>query len=102
MVNYTADTKKRSKHRDNYTDDANRDTSKEKICCRECIFVGEYVGNNEYLARHHLCAKYIDEIANVKDSGTCDKALSAKKWYNRINPLKKWLLEQSCFKFMNR
>lgn len=98
MVNYTVESKFNSKHFDNYTENSNN----AKVYCHACIYVGDYVGNNERLARNHLCAKYIDEISEVKHCGTCDRALAAYKWYNQINPIKKWFLEQADFKLKNR
>ena len=98
MINYTVESKSKSKHRDNYTENS-KDA---KVYCHACIYVGDYVGNNERLAMNHLCAKYIDEISEVKHCGTCDRALAACKWYNTINPIKKLLLAQANFKFKNR
>lgn len=94
MIVYTHKTKTS----DNYTDDIHRDTSKEKGWCHACIFTGE----NETLSKHRLCAETMSEIAEVNGNGYCDKCKPAWCWYNQINPIKKWLLEKTGFRFKNR
>ena len=102
MVNYTTETKDKVKHNANYTEDIRRDQSKEETTCWGCIFVGE----NENVSKSRLCAKYIDEVAEVKGSGTCDDGKSWYRWYNKIYvhfmPIKTLLLERTGFKFKNR
>ena len=86
------------KHNDNYVYDIKHDCSKDKVHCYVCIFVGE----NELVSPHRLCAKRMDEIAEVDAQGKCDKGRSRFKWYNRINFVKKYLLERSGFVLKNR
>ena len=87
--------KSEAKHNDNYV---KRICSKNKIECCNCIFVGE----NDYVSQECLCAKYTNEVAEVNAFGSCDKGRSRFKWYNRINPIKRYLLERSGFEFKNR
>lgn len=96
--NYTTESKYKSKHHNNYTDVVGRDTSNEKTDCHGCIFVGE----NEHVSKERLCAERMREIAEVKGFASCDKGKPYWKWYNQINPIKKWLLERSGFVFKNR
>jgi len=98
MIIYTMENKAKAKHNDNYTNDFKRDCSKDKVNCYSCIFVGE----NELVSQERLCAKRMNEITEVDAFGTCDKGRSRFKWYNRINCIKKRLLERSGFEFKNR
>ena len=98
ILNYTTEPKQKSVLHDNYTDDMTRDTSKENGNCHACIFIGD----NDWVSVEHLCAKHVDEIAEVKFNGHCDKCKPAWHWYNQINPVKKWLVEKTGFKFKNR
>ena len=98
IVNYTTESKYKSVKNDNYTDVIGRDTSKENGNCHSCIFIGD----NDDVSAQHLCAKYITEIAEVKHNGHCDKCKPSWHLYNQINPIKKWLLEQTGFEFRNR
>jgi len=98
MIIYTMQNKSEVKHNDNYVYNIKRDCAWDKVNCYECIFVGE----NELVSRHRLCAKRMDEIAEVEGWGKCDKGRSRFKWYHRINFIKKRLLERSGFVFKNR
>ena len=98
FVNYACENKANTKHNNNYTDDIKRDTSKEKGWCHACIFTGE----NENISKWRLCAETMSEIAEVEGNGYCDKCKPAWNWYNQINPIKKWLVERSGFRFKNR
>ena len=96
VANYTADDKSKAIKHDNYVDDIKKSQNENCTNCGICI----YCGKNKCLpvmAKHLLCAKYIDEIAIVKESGTCDSARSYLKWYNFVGPLKKLLLKRSGF-----
>ena len=90
--------KSETKHHNNYTDDIKRDTTKENGNCHACIFTCE----NENISKRRLCAETMSDIAEVRAGGHCDKCKPAWKWYNQINPIKKWLLEKEGFKFKNR
>ena len=84
---------------DNYTDDIKRDRSKENGCCVECIYVGE----NDDVSNARLCAETMSRIDELSNGfGHCDKCKICYKWYNQVNPIKKWLLERSGFRFKNR
>ncbi len=98
MIFYTNKNKKETKHHNNYVDDMNRDRSNEKTDCHGCIFVGE----NEDVSKERLCAERMSEIAEVKGLASCDNGKPYWKWYNQINPIKKWLLERTGFRFKNR
>ena len=93
-VNYTAELK----NTNNYTDDVRRDTSKEKGWCSVCIYVGE----NRSVSEKPLCAESISNIAEVRNTGYCDKC--KPRWFrlNQINSIKKSLLERSGFVLKNR
>ena len=97
-INYTTESKSKSEHHNNYTDDVKRDNSQERGWCGACIYNGE----NEELSKRCLCAETMSEIAEVCSSGYCDKCKPAWYWYNQINPIKKWLIEQTGFRFKNR
>ncbi len=97
-VNYTFEMKNNTQNHNNYNDDPRRDSSKEKGNCHSCIFSGE----NESFSKRRLCVETISEIAEVDGNGYCDKCKPAWHWYNQINPIKKWLLERTGFKFKNR
>lgn len=97
-INYVCKNKAKTKHNNNYTDDMTRDTSKDNTNCYCCIFVGE----NDNVSNSRLCAESMDEISEVSGFGTCDKGRTRFKWYNQINPIKKWLLERTGFRFKNR
>lgn len=98
MIVYTRKNKADVKHNDNYVYNIKRDCSKDKVNCYSCIFVGE----NELVSQERLCAKRMNEITEVDAFGTCDKGRSRFKWYNRINFIKKRLLERSGFVLKNR
>jgi hypothetical protein len=84
---------------DNYTDDMKRDRSKENGNCVECIYVGE----NDSVSNSRLCAETMSRIDELSHGfGHCDKCKTCYKWYNQINPIKKWLLERTGFRFKNR
>ena len=104
-VNYTTESKYKSLHHDNYTDDMNRDHLKGNVTCWACIFAGE----NKHLpilAGKSLCGKYISEVAEVKGCGTCDSGRSRFKWYNRLYakmmPITTLILKKSGFEYKNR
>ena len=98
MINYTYKSKSEAKHHNNYADCRHRDISKAKTDCHGCIFVGE----NEEVSKERLCAERMSEIAEVSGIAACDKGKPYWKWYNQINPIKKWLLELTGFRFKNR
>ena len=100
MINYTGVKKSKLKFNDNYIDDMRDDPSR-KVSCWMCIFSGK---NDEIpvVKGKQLCVRHMGEITEVKGSGTCDEARSRFKWYNKLNPIKKWLLERDGFKFKNR
>ena len=97
-VNYICDSKINAKHHDNYTDDVLRDFTSDKTDCGNCIFAG----TNKEITSRLLCGKHLREVAEVRSFATCDKGRSALKWYNRINPINKYVLESSGFVFKNR
>lgn len=96
-VNYTTELKNNTIHHNNYTDDIKVDAPRGH--CVDCIFVGE----NDNISKNRLCAETMTEVAELSNGfGHCDKLKSCYKWYNQINPIKKWLLEQTGFVFRNR
>ncbi len=94
-VNYTTESKYKSLHHNNYTDDMKRDTTNEKGNCHGCIFIGD----NDHVSHEHLCAESMSEVAEVKANGYCDKCKPIWKWYNKVNPIKRYLLEKTGFVF---
>ena len=96
IANYTAEDKIKAIKHDNYIDDVKKSKNENCVSCWMCM----YCGRNKHVAvlkEKLLCAKYVDEIAIVKGSGTCDSARSRFKWYNFVGPLKKMVLERSGF-----
>lgn len=105
MVNYTAQDKSKIKDNDNYVADLHKSVSGMDVSCWMCIFCGE---NKELplFNKKYLCAKYIMEITNVQGAGTCDKARSRFKWYNRLYAkltfVRNAMLKATGFKFLGR
>ena len=101
MVNYTAESKSKAIHHDNYIGNVLETHNADCVSCWQCIFSGK----NKDIAIVQdklLCAKYLLEIAIVNGKGTCDSARSRFKRYNFVNPIKKMILERSGFDFNAR
>nr|MBQ0091642.1 hypothetical protein [Candidatus Enterousia merdequi] len=98
LVKYAGVNKFETEHQDNYTQELVRDRTNEKTDCYGCIFCGE----NENVSERRLCARYINEIAEVQGIGTCDAGKSRFHWYNQVGLIKKRILEATGFKFKNR
>ena len=95
FVNYATELKNNTIHHNNYVCDM-KDNGPH---CVECIFVGE----NDHLSPRRLCAETMTDVAELENGfGHCDKFKSCFKWYNQINPIKKWMLEKTGFVFKNR
>lgn len=96
MINYTNKSKAYAVRNDNYVQDVNK--SQNRTNCYNCIFVGE----NKAKSKQLLCAKYINEIAEVEANGTCD---SGKAWFfgdHSVNCFKKLILKLNGFNLKNR
>lgn len=101
VINYTVESKSKSIHNDNYIPNVLEKNQTHCVTCWACIFCGKNV-KIPVLKDKMLCAKYIDEVANVKGAGTCDSGRSRFNKLNFVNPIKKWMLEKTGFVFKNR